>query len=263
MNLSNVEYLPDTTGIYKIKNLTNNKFYIGSTEVSFRDRAMDHRWGLRGDYHKNRHLQNSYNKYGEKSFNFIIVNTIPNTDNIRDVEQNYLDNINWDQSYNINRNADRVEVTEELKEYRSQYMKEKWQDPEWREMMCKKNQDPWNKGEDNPFSEETIQKMSESAKNRDNQEYVTKRLRETRKENANRVKVKYVDGEEVGVFKSAQKIYELSKNGYFDLKEEHLRFKSGPRASEKLQPVSIRGVCNGNKDSYKGFVFEYVEQQNG
>ena len=59
--------------IYKITNLVNDKFYIGSTQHSFKKRKGEHLAELNGGYHKNKHLQSSYIKYGKENFVFEIV----------------------------------------------------------------------------------------------------------------------------------------------------------------------------------------------
>jgi len=56
-------------GIYKITNLTNGKFYIGSS-TRFDIRKNTHWCQLRGGYHFNSHLQSSWNLYGEEVFKF-------------------------------------------------------------------------------------------------------------------------------------------------------------------------------------------------
>lgn len=60
-------------GIYKITNLINNKVYIGSTRVSFRDRWSKHKSKLRKNDHHSKHLQSAFNKYGEESFKFEVI----------------------------------------------------------------------------------------------------------------------------------------------------------------------------------------------
>lgn len=59
------------TGIYKIQNQTNNKLYIGSGIV--KERISSHKWLLKAGRHWNDHLQRSWNKYGEESFEFEVV----------------------------------------------------------------------------------------------------------------------------------------------------------------------------------------------
>ncbi|MBQ8035760.1 MAG: GIY-YIG nuclease family protein, partial [Proteobacteria bacterium] len=52
-------------GIYGIRNRINDKLYIGKTMVSFGDRWDCHKAQLRANYHDNKHLQYSWNKYVE------------------------------------------------------------------------------------------------------------------------------------------------------------------------------------------------------
>ena len=59
-------------GIYYIKNLSNNKYYIGQS-INIDKRINRHINELRKNKHSNKHLQSSYNKYGEKNFKFDII----------------------------------------------------------------------------------------------------------------------------------------------------------------------------------------------
>ena len=59
-------------GIYMITNYVSNKRYIGSS-VNVSQRLWEHRSELRHGNHPNAHLQNSWNKYGEDSFNYTIL----------------------------------------------------------------------------------------------------------------------------------------------------------------------------------------------
>ena len=84
--------LTDTTkisGIYKIVNKINGKYYVGSS-VNCHNRWIQHRHGLRYNKHHNNHLQNAYNYYGEDNFNFIVIEHCSVSDLI-EREQLYLD----------------------------------------------------------------------------------------------------------------------------------------------------------------------------
>lgn len=60
------------SGIYKIINTLNGKYYVGSTNrLSYR--WYRHRINLRAGKHINAHLQNAWNKYGEDKFRFVVV----------------------------------------------------------------------------------------------------------------------------------------------------------------------------------------------
>lgn len=60
---------PERCGVYRIRNVVNGKFYIGSA-ASMRRRAYLHQWSLkRGDHHS-RQLQRAWNKHGHEAFVF-------------------------------------------------------------------------------------------------------------------------------------------------------------------------------------------------
>jgi len=60
------------SGIYKILNKVNGKFYIGSAK-NFNKRWWVHRSLLRANKHHCEHLQAAWNKYWEQSFEFVIL----------------------------------------------------------------------------------------------------------------------------------------------------------------------------------------------
>jgi group I intron endonuclease len=78
-------------GIYKIMNSTTGEFYIGSS-VNTTRRMGVHKSQLRGNYHNNQHLQRSWNKYGETSFEFSVVELCSSSaDELINREQHYID----------------------------------------------------------------------------------------------------------------------------------------------------------------------------
>jgi group I intron endonuclease len=76
-------------GVYKIKSKTCRRFYIGSAK-DISKRIKQHRNKLRSGKHQNRYLQNVYNKYGEKDF-FIITIETSTEEKARRLEQRLLD----------------------------------------------------------------------------------------------------------------------------------------------------------------------------
>lgn len=60
------------SGIYTITNKTNDKIYVGFTN-NFISRKQTHFANLRSNKHDNAYLQNAWNKYGEKAFEFEIL----------------------------------------------------------------------------------------------------------------------------------------------------------------------------------------------
>jgi group I intron endonuclease len=77
------------SGIYRIRNLLNGKFYIGST-VSFRQRKKTHWSQLRSGKSVCTVLQHAWQSYGEKAFIFEPL-LICDRENLRAYEQAVLD----------------------------------------------------------------------------------------------------------------------------------------------------------------------------
>jgi len=87
------------TGIYKIKNKVNGKFYIGQTGDSFQSR-----WDkLKNNNHHNKHLQAAYNKYGEDNFEFEVIITCPAETKTLDFWEELFLRDHWDKDYCYNR----------------------------------------------------------------------------------------------------------------------------------------------------------------
>jgi group I intron endonuclease len=76
-------------GIYQIINKADKKIYVGSAKA-FSKRWRDHKKLLRKNKHYNRYLQNAWNKYGEDSFEFQILE-ITTEQLLLEKEQYYLD----------------------------------------------------------------------------------------------------------------------------------------------------------------------------
>jgi group I intron endonuclease len=89
-------------GVYKIENLCDNKTYIGSS-ININSRKYKHFWMLRKNINDNNHLQNSYNKFGEKKFTFTILE-LCNIEDLIMLENKYINMYNTDNSefgYNL------------------------------------------------------------------------------------------------------------------------------------------------------------------
>lgn len=77
------------SGIYCIKNILNNKLYVGSSTRIY-DRFYRHKKDLQSNTHCNRYLQNSWNKYGEGGFKFEVIEEC-SKENLIEREQYWLD----------------------------------------------------------------------------------------------------------------------------------------------------------------------------
>jgi len=90
-----------TRCIYKIINVINNKFYVGSA-INFEKRKARHLWRLRRGDHANKHLQAAWQKYGEQAFVFATVQTVAENEDILAAENVWLfEHVGKDYCYNI------------------------------------------------------------------------------------------------------------------------------------------------------------------
>ena len=133
------EVRPDTTpgpkrvsGIYKIVNKIDGKYYIGSScniTAPSLGRWYAHKRVLRINKHWNSKLQNAWNKYGEENFEFLILeNCSDDGPTLLLNEQKYLDiaKMNKKQCYNITFTAGKIDMTDEVLEKMSLAKKGKY-----------------------------------------------------------------------------------------------------------------------------------------
>ena len=105
-------------GVYGIRNLANGKFYIGSAAQKtggIKSRWYHHITTLNKGEHDNYHLQNAWNKYGIKNFEFFIIEIIDYDGTkekrayIRQREEYYFHkykSLDRKYGYNISKNAE-------------------------------------------------------------------------------------------------------------------------------------------------------------
>lgn len=84
--------MKNNCGIYKIVNIINGKVYIGSSK-NLNKRWCEHKRNLRKNNHDNNYLQKSWDKYGESSFKFEIIEIVDDVNNLITREQFYLDQL--------------------------------------------------------------------------------------------------------------------------------------------------------------------------
>ena len=83
-------------GIYKIICSSTGKIYVGSS-INISKRLGEHKTLLRGNKHRNPHMQKAWNKYGEKNFKFEIIEKINNNSTIE--KENF-----WIEKFNTRNN---------------------------------------------------------------------------------------------------------------------------------------------------------------
>ena len=76
-------------GVYKILNIVDGKIYVGSS-VDIQRRIKCHMHELRKGTHNNKYLQSAWNKYGENSFEFSVIEEVSDKSILRDREQYYI-----------------------------------------------------------------------------------------------------------------------------------------------------------------------------
>jgi len=80
------------SGIYMIKCLSNGCRYIGSSK-NITGRFSTHKSLLRSNKHHNAHFQNIWNKYGEKSLEFSVLEIVENQEDLIVREQYWIDTL--------------------------------------------------------------------------------------------------------------------------------------------------------------------------
>lgn len=158
-----VENIKDIPGIYCIDSILDTRIYIGSSE-EVRTRLMNHGYALRGGYHRNEHLQNAFNLYGERNFRCYILEYV-SVEEMVPLEQKYMDMLLYAQEYittngkddrflklgfNLNPTAESFRGrlrTEEEKDKSRELALSFWQDEEYRnkQLSIRKSKEYSNK----------------------------------------------------------------------------------------------------------------------
>ena len=230
-----------TCGIYMIQNKLNNKMYIGQA-VDIEKRWGDHRRGLRGGYHDNKHLQNSWKRDGEENFEFTFLLECEES-NLNMYEEYYIfELMTYDPrvGYNKNYGGKSGRPTKETKRKLSE--------------SCKGKQ----------LSEEHKRKLSESTKGKQLSEEHKRKISEAEK------------GKQLSA-ETKRKISESRKGK--QLSEEHKRKLSKPvvqidPTTNKIVRVwkssteagrqggfdhgSISRCCNGRRKTHKGYRWMFL-----
>lgn len=124
-------YKDKISGIYIILNKESGKFYIGSS-VNIKHRWQGHRRSLRNNCHHSTYLQRAWNKYGESSFIFELVELCDPNDCITrenywlEYHQTYLSEIGYNTLSQAN-NTLGYRHTESNKEKMKELLRQKWE----------------------------------------------------------------------------------------------------------------------------------------
>lgn len=250
------------SGIYEIKNKINGKMYIGQSR-NINKRRSYHLWKLRSNNHFNPLLQNSFNKYGEHNFEFIILEECePNL--LNDKEIQYIAKFNaFGFGYNLsgggdggigrkvsektrfkisNANIGRIQ-DEKSKKRKSMASKKLWSTSEYKNKMNLRNHGGgWNRGVNK--TEEEKKHLSKKLKGRIITEEHKQKLHEiykgensiTAKLNENdviEIRLRFLNGENQCNIKND---YEVSTQTIYDIVRNR-RWKHIPNTIEELKKL--------------------------
>ena len=151
-NTSLNDDVKNQSGIYEILNKINNKRYIGQS-VHIRSRLLHHISMLNKNEHQNKHLQCSWNKYGEECFKFNVLEYC-SIDELDNKEDYYI------AKYQSNNNQYGFNYRVDNKTNRGL----KWSDEQREKMMDAIKNNPWFHNHTIPLT--TLQKAWEANKNR-------------------------------------------------------------------------------------------------
>lgn len=168
-----------TCGIYMIQNKVNNKMYIGQA-VDIEDRWGEHRRGLRGGYHHNKHLQNSWKRDGEENFEFTVLLECEES-NLNMYEEYYIfELMTYDPrvGYNKDYGGKSGRPTEETKRKLSEARKGEKHHMYGKQLSeeAKRKMSESHKGRQ--FSEETRRKLSEAKKGKHRSDETKRKISE-------------------------------------------------------------------------------------
>lgn len=179
------------SGIYFIRNISNNRIYVGSCK-RFKTRFSDHIYSLNKNKHRNKFLQNDWNKCGPDFFVFEVIEvTNSTTEERRAIEQKYIEQYfdNRVLCYNMRKTVIENDPScfsknpEETRRKRSAALKGRKMSPESIEKTrlasigrihseetrkkigeASKGREPWHKGKTNVYTEEQITNLSNKVK---------------------------------------------------------------------------------------------------
>jgi len=234
--------------IYRITNMANGKYYIGSAE-SLARREWQHKYDLRKGVHKNPRLQAAWNKYGGDMFVFEVIEEVPVGQSAFDCENKYLhEHVGKPECYNINTDAIGMRTGIPHRE-------------ETKELMSIKVQAALAEGRGGKFipSEETRRKMSEALKgNRGPKGHIRtaehrRKLSEANKGNQNWLGKRHSEESKA---KMSKRVLEVTTNTEFGsltavLKHYNMTMPTLRRALVAGTPIS--------KGRFIGLQFKYID----
>ena len=208
------------SGIYCIKNMINNKVYVGKAKCIYR-RIVNHIYSLNSKNNKssNEYLIRAWHKYGKDNFEYFVLEYLDLDDQLISKRETYwimtLNSLNKDKGYNLIYNSDtKLIVSESTKKKCSKHMKNRHKSGKESLEKSKFFKEFWNK---NPDIKENMSKKVSKSKQKYNFYQYDKNMNLIR------------------IWNSVKEIIESNP----DYKWQQ-----------------IYSVCNGNKPSIYGFIWK-------
>lgn len=219
-------------GIYQIKNLVNNRVYIGQS-VNVKKRFGQHISALRSGKERNTHLQRAFNKYGEQSFIFEVL-MYCEQDQLTKNENGFIQAAS--SVYNVRPSADSnfgVKRTEETKALLSRVFKGRVMSLETRKRMSDSKKKEKNHNFGKPVPDIVKKKISDTLKRNGHPM--------TGKPRSDDVKRKISEsnsGEKNGMF---SKLWDATfcKRGHFLSKDNSYYYKKNGRTQRKCKKCHV------------------------
>lgn len=249
-------------GIYCIENIVNGKKYVGQS-IDIHKRLSGHRTKLIRGKHKNQHLQNSWNKYGESSFKFYILEECKES-MLDQTEINYINKWNL-QDYNYGYNIESGgNLNKHLGEETKMKLREAHLGVKLSEEVCKKMSDS-RMGKNNSMygkchTQETKDKISKANKGKPGHKPSEYQLQRAREANIGKI----VSDETKKKLAEAKKgISPVNKNltNVFCV-ELNMKFDSASDAAKELniRSSNILECCKGVRNTAYGFHWKFADE---
>ena len=261
------------TGVYVIKCQSNGLIYIGSS-VNIRKRWSEHINTLNRNTHGNNYLQNAWNKYGQENFDFSVLD-ICESEKLQMKEQFYL---NFYRSYNRGigfniaekaflppmskesrkRQAESLSKNKEFIETCRSYMKELHNDSVRHQQLIdsvkssQKVKDNLRKLNASPEHKKQVQELLRITHNDFRiQEHVKNMAL------ANRLDLNW------------RKLHGVKNVAQYSLTKEFIKIYRSLGEVQKILATTdfkidrggISDCCKGKRKSYKGFIWQFVEDE--
>lgn len=253
----------DCKGIYCIKNIINNKVYIGSTYVCFLKRFKKHFYNFQKNNHPNEYLKSSIYKYGIENFEFQILEVIIDKHLLLNREKYWIDFYKSSDNkygYNINSNPNlspmlninsRKKVSETIKKlYKDGIIKPN-------STTFKKGSIPWNKNKKYKSTDHLKVPKTITDKFINARKKISMNLRD----NSSKIAVYDLYNNLLGIWNSSKDLEEWSLTD-----ENKLPIKSRFKKERMGKPVNFLQSCNINRScktnkAYKGLFFNYYDER--